>query len=371
LFVERARNARGCCKKDEEEMDTAFPRAAPPRWIAGLLRIPLLHKLLLANSLIVALGATGGTALTIWHVHAFPGDDHVTLIAALAAVGLTLSFLVNYVVLRLALRPLDRLQTAVDRVRRGDWGARVEPGWVDDERFTRLADTFDRMLTAAGEATAQARRLSQRILEAQEEERQRIARELHDQSAQSLTSMLVRLRVLERANDAGEARAHVQELRELTARALEDIRRIALELRPKILEDLGLGEALAWRADELNASGGPRTTLEIAEMARRLPAEVELALYRVAQEALTNVTRHARARTARLRIERIDGAVRLTVEDDGVGFDVDAPLTHPGGLGVSGMRERMALVGGRLTIDSLQGGGTRVIATVPLAGEAP
>jgi two-component system sensor histidine kinase UhpB len=345
------------------------PRAAAPRWITRLLRIPLLHKILLANSLIVALGATGGTALTVWHVHAFPGDDHLALIVVLAAAGLTLSFVVNYAALRLALTPLDRLQSAVDRVRRGDWDARVEPGWADDERFARLADTFDRMLTAAAEATAQARQLSQRILAAQEDERQRVARELHDQSAQSLTSMLVRLRMLERADDAVEARAHVQELRDLTARALEDIRRIALELRPKILEDLGLGEALAWRADELNASGAVRTTLRIDDRDRRLPKDVELALYRIAQESLTNITRHARARTAELRLEHTDDAVRLTVQDDGVGFDVAAPVAHPSGLGVSGMHERMALVGGRLTIDSAPGGGTRVIATVPLAQE--
>lgn len=337
-----------------------------PAWIVVLLRIPLLHKILLANSLIVAVGAVGGTVLTVWHVQTFPEADHYELIAILAAMGLALSFVVNYVVLRLALKPLDRLQAAVDRVRRGDWEARVEPGWVDDERFARLADTFNRMLTTIGHATAELHRLSQRIIEAQEDERQRVARELHDQSAQSLTSMLVRLRMLERAEDPAQARAHIQELRDLTARSLEEIRRIALELRPKILEDLGLGEALAWRADELNAGGAVRTTLQIADMDRRLPKDVELALYRVAQEALTNISRHAHAQTAQLRLEHMDGAVRLTVQDDGIGFDVTAPVAHPSGLGLSGMRERMALVGGRLAIDSVPGGGTCLTATVPV-----
>jgi signal transduction histidine kinase len=111
--------------------------------------------------------------------------------------------------------------------------------------------------------------------------------------------MLVRLRLLERSDDVTQARQQVQELRKLTAQALEEIRRIALELRPKILEDLGLGEALAWRVDELNASGAVRTTLHIAGLERRLPRDLELVLYRVAQEALTNVARHAGAHTAR------------------------------------------------------------------------
>jgi two-component system sensor histidine kinase UhpB len=300
--------------------------------------------------------------LTVRQAQAFPEHFRYELIAAFATAGLTVSWLVNYVVLRLALTPLDRLQAAVDRVRRGDLDARVEPGWVDDERFARLAETFNQMLTTMARATEQLHRLSQRILEAQEDERQRVARELHDESAQSLTSMLVRLRMLERSDDPGEARQHVQALREQTARALEEIRRIALELRPKILEDLGLGEALAWRTDEMNASGALRTTLEIVGMDRRLPKDLELALYRVAQEALTNVARHADARTARLRLEQNAGAVRLTVEDDGAGFDVHAPVAHPSGLGLSGMRERMALVGGTLTIGSAPGRGTRVIA---------
>jgi two-component system sensor histidine kinase UhpB len=346
--------------------EPVIPRRPRPGWIVTLLRIPLLYKILLANSLIVALGAVGGTVVIVWHVRSFPQAHHYDLVVALVAVGLALSFAVNYAVLRLALTPLDRLQAAVDRVRRGDWEARVEPGWLDDERFARLADTFNGMLTTIGHATTQLHRLSQRILEAQEDERQRVARELHDQSAQSLTSMLVRLRMLERSEDVAEARRHVQELRDLTARSLEEIRRIALELRPKILEDLGLGEALAWRADELNAGGAVRTTLLLADMDRRLPKDVELVLYRIAQEALTNIARHARARTAQLRLEHMGGEVRLTVEDDGVGFDVEAPVAHPSGLGLSGMHERMALVGGRLHIDSAPGRGTRLIATVPM-----
>ncbi len=339
-----------------------WPRIARP-----LLRLPLLLKILLANSALVAFGAVAGTLVTVWHVQTFPDDPHYELIVLFGAAGLALSFVVNYGVLRLALTPLDRLQAAVDRVRQGDLETRVEAGRLDDDRFTRLAETFNQMLATVAAATQELRRLSQRILEAQEDERQRVARELHDQSAQSLTLMLVRLRLLERSADAAQARQQVQELRQLTAQALEEIRRIALELRPKILEDLGLGEALAWRVDELNASGAVHASLQIAGLDHRLPKDLELVLYRVAQEALTNIARHAEARNARLVLEQADGAVALSIEDDGAGFDADAALAHPRGLGLSGMRERLRLVGGTLRITSTPGRGTCLRATVPLA----
>lgn len=320
-----------------------------------LLRLPLLLKILLANSALVAFGAVAGTVVTVWHVQTYPADLHYELIALFGAAGLLLSFLINYGVLRLALNPLERLQ------------ADAVHGRLDDEQFTRLAETFDQMLGAVADSTQELRRLSQRILEAQEDERQRVARELHDQSAQSLTLVLVRLRLLERSADAEQARQEVKELRRLTAQALEEIRRIALELRPKILEDLGLGEALAWRVDELNAAGGVRASLQVMGLDRRLPKDRELVLYRVAQEALTNVARHAEARTARLVLEQTAGTVALSIEDDGVGFEVEAVLAHPAGLGLSGIRERLALVGGTLRINSAPGQGTHLTATVPAA----
>lgn len=335
-----------------------------PRRAYALLQIPLFYKLLLANSVIVAVGAVAGTIVTVWHVQAYPDDFHYELIGLFAATGLGLSFAANYLVLRLALTPLDRLQEAVEQVRRGDLHVQMEAGRLSDARFARLAETFNQMVVTLAASTQELHQLPQRLLEAQELERQRVGRELHDESAQSLTLLLVRLRLLERSEDAAQARQQVQELRQLVVQALDEIRRIALELRPKILDDLGLGEALAWRADELRSSGAVQVTFQMVGLRARLAAPLELAFYRVAQEALTNIARHAQAEHAHMRLERGGGTVTLTIEDDGVGFEVPAALAHARGLGLSGMRERMALIGGTLAIVSRAGHGTRLQASV-------
>jgi two-component system sensor histidine kinase UhpB len=355
---------------------TSQEQALPARkqWARGagalvrrLLRIPLFYKILLANSAIVALGAIAGTIITVWHVRAFPGDLHYQLIAFFAGVGLAISFAVNYLALKLALDPLDQIQSAVDQVRRGRRDVRLDAGALSDERFDRLAATFNQMLDALEQDARQLHQLSQATLQAQEEERQRVARELHDEAAQALTSLLLRLRLLERADNPADARQHIQELRALTAGALEDVRRIALELRPTILDDLGLAAALSWRVDEFNAAGAARATLQVAYIDGRLPRPIELICYRVAQEALTNVARHARAQCVRIALRQEDGQLALEIRDDGRGFDAAAiGADRACGLGLRGMRERLALVGGELTIDSQPGRGTLVQARVRL-----
>jgi two-component system sensor histidine kinase UhpB len=331
-----------------------------------LLRVPLLYKILGANAAIVMLGAIGGTAISLRHGALHPYAAHYGLMAELALAGVVLSLVANYLVLRLVLRPLGNLQRAVDAVRAGEMGARVERVGVTDERLEHLADTFDQMLEMQEETSKRLRAFPGQILRAQEEERRRIARELHDEAAQVLTSLLVRLRLLEQFRTPQDAQARVKELRELTARALHDVRRIALELRPAMLDDLGLVAAIQAYVDDLNAAGGVRVALTTAGLDGRLPVEVELAFYRVAQEALTNVVRHARATEAHARLKRTGTSVTLEVEDDGVGFDVrESAVTR--GLGLQGMRERMALIGGEVRVESSPGRGTRITATAGAA----
>jgi two-component system sensor histidine kinase UhpB len=332
-----------------------------------LLRVPLFYKILLANSAIVGLGAVAGTVITVWHVRRYPGDIHYELIIFFALAGLVISFFVNRWTLKRALEPLERLQEGVNQVRRGQTDVRVTLGSASDEQFDRLAETFNRMLSEHERHAEQMQQLSRQILQAQEEERQRLARELHDEAAQALTSLLVHLRLLERAHEPEKAQQHIQKLRELTAQALEEVRRVALDLRPTILDDLGLGAALEWRVDEFTQAGVPLATIQIEGLERRLPRDVELVFYRVGQEALTNITRHAQARHVSISLRREDGTIRLEVVDDGLGFNPAAPPTcTPAGLGLLGMRERLAMIDGLLTIESAPGNGTRLLACAPL-----
>jgi two-component system sensor histidine kinase UhpB len=241
---------------------------------------------------------------------------------------------------------------------------------MPDERFERLVDTFNQMVTELELSTLQMRELSRMILHAQEEERYRLARELHDEAAQSLTSLLIHLRLLERAGKPEDAQQQVHELRELTARALEDVRRVALDLRPTILDDLGLGPALEWRMDEFNKVDGIQATIRVSGIDRRLARDTELALYRVGQEALSNVSRHAHAHHVAIGLQQIEGTVELEIRDDGVGFDLQCVHPTSGhGLGLVGMRERVATLGGTLVINSQPGSGTCIVARVPVLME--
>jgi signal transduction histidine kinase len=237
-----------------------------------------------------------------------------------------------------------------------------------DARFTdqdlRMAEQF---AARASIAVDLSRRVAQdslrRVVAGQELERQRLARELHDETGQALTSILLGLKAVEETRDPDEMRAAVDELRELVVATLQDVRRLAVELRPKALDDFGLAAALERLVQTFADATGIDAQLEDSLGGERLPAEVETTLYRIVQEALTNVVKHAQARNVSILLVRREGAATAVIEDDGAGFDPAA--THDGGLGLLGMRERLALVEGRLTVESGETG-TTVVAEVPL-----
>ena len=215
--------------------------------------------------------------------------------------------------------------------------------------------------------------LLNQVITVQEEERRRIARELHDETAQSLASLLLGLSALQEARTTKAARAQARDLHQVATRALAEVRRLAWGLRPSVLDDLGLATAIARYTEEFSRTRGIAVALETAGLERgRLSAAVETTLYRIAQEALSNVARHADARRVRVQLQRHDATVTLVVEDDGHGFDPARPAAPPTaarGLGIHSMRERAAVHKGVLTIDSAPARGTRVAVEIPLAAE--
>ena len=215
--------------------------------------------------------------------------------------------------------------------------------------------------------------LLNQVITVQEEERRRIARELHDETAQSLASLLLGLSALQEARTVKAARGQARELHQVATHALAEVRRLAWGLRPSVLDDLGLVTALERYTEEFGRTRGIAVALQTAGLdAGRMPAAVETALYRIVQEALSNVARHAGARRVQVQLRRHDATVELVVEDDGSGFDPahpPAPSTGGRGLGIHSMRERAAVHKGALAIDSAPGRGTRVAVEIPLAAE--
>jgi signal transduction histidine kinase len=210
------------------------------------------------------------------------------------------------------------------------------------------------------------RALLHTVTRAQEEERIRIARELHDDTAQSLSLLLLGLRKVAEAQTLDDARISARELRIHIARAIGELRRIARGLRPADLDTLGLAEALRRLAAELGDDHEVHVDVQVSGLDAPLPAAVETALYRIAQEALSNACKHASASTISVVAQRNDSSVRLIVEDDGCGFPVDSPPRNQT-LGLQGIRERAMLLGGELAIESHPGKGTTLYVSVPLS----
>ena len=341
------------------------------RWLRRLLALPLLWKALIANSLIVTFGAVAGTIITAALTRSRPNSVADELLLATASAGVVVSVLVNLLALRAALAPLRQVQTTIDAVRAGDLAARVRPSLVTDPEVERVGETLNAMLDELHEARVKLRALSAAVIAAQEEERRRISRELHDDTAQTLTSLLLYARALEEGEVAPATRAALAELREEVGTSLDGVRRLARELRPSSLDDLGLVPALEGYTREFGRRGGLPVRFQSAYGGERLPAHVELALYRIAQEALTNAAKHAGATQAEVWLVREPGAVTLSVRDNGQGFAAeDAPAARSG-MGLFSMRERAELAGGALTIRSAPGEGTLVEARVPISPALP
>ncbi|PYX42632.1 MAG: hypothetical protein DMG81_01250 [Acidobacteria bacterium] len=217
------------------------------------------------------------------------------------------------------------------------------------------------------------RLLLQRVLQVQEDERQRIARELHDGAGQLMTSLLVGLRAITDARQLKPVKQQAKRLRKITSDTITELSRMARGLHSGILDDLGLAEALRRLVDEFSSAQKIDVDLKLGQLPPLAQVKrVQLGIYRIVQEALTNIARHSRAQHVAIKFARQGPELRLTIDDDGEGFELANLLQHPSEhLGIEGMRQRAAMMGGTLKIDSKPGKGTRIevrLAVSPAAG---
>jgi two-component system sensor histidine kinase DegS len=227
-------------------------------------------------------------------------------------------------------------------------------------------------LEELAEKNHELQRLSNGILAAQEDERRRIAQELHDDTMQALAALAVQARLVERKQDVEALREGIGRIREGIGQTLHELRRLTYDLRPTALDDLGLTAALGGLASDFAERSGVLVESNLATPEARLPPPVEIVLYRVAQEALSNVAKHAHAEHVRLRLALADGLVRLTIADDGRGFETgNRQSSRESGLGLLGMEERVQALHGRLEIRSAAGEGTTVSVELPRTGSVP
>jgi PAS domain S-box-containing protein len=233
--------------------------------------------------------------------------------------------------------------------------------------ITDLSEQKRKQAEEIKRAEATRRLLLERTLSAQEEERRRIARELHDEAGQLLTALLVGLRTLEGTRQLGDVKAQGQRLREITVQAIDEVGRLARGLHPTVLDDHGLGVALSRYAEEYTKTHKIAVNLKLAELDfGNLPSGVQITLYRILQEALTNVARHSGARAVNIQFARLAASVEVAVIDDGCGFDAEAVAVSSRRLGIQSMRERAAMLGGTVSFVP-QRKGTKILVQVPLA----
>jgi signal transduction histidine kinase len=336
--------------------------------LGRLLRVRLFTKILVANAVLVTLSALAG-ALAGAELAAGSERQAIAVAVPIVLAALVITVLVDAAILQLALDPLHRLERAALRVREGDMSVRAPRSELADPDLARLGEAFNDALERVALYRQKLGELAARSVRREEADRDRVARALHEDTAQRLAALLVRLRIA-----AGESQgtAHLERLLEETrqeiAAALDLIRAFASARRPRILDDLGLVAAVEAYARELSARG-----LEIEVEARgwqdRPVAELERDFYWIVREALDNVVEHSGAVRAVVRLDGSKDRLVVEVEDDGRGFDVDAQGATA--LGLFQIRERAAAAGGTALVDSRPGSGTRVRATFGRESETP
>jgi signal transduction histidine kinase len=329
-----------------------------------LLRIPLFHKLVIANAAVLAVVA----AITVLLTVRATGNGEMPLVTGLIVitVGILLSLTVNALIVWFALVPLRQLEETAAKVSAGNFDVRASPSSIADPELERLVKTFNDVLDTAADRSLRLREMAARVNAAAEEERRRVAGELHDGIAQSLAALNLRVRLARSAGDPQVRQMALDEISGGISDAILELRRMARGLRPPALEMLGLAAAMSSHARSVGEAAGLVTDFDADNVSGLLTPDAELSLYRIFQESLSNVVRHSGASRVSVQLKRRDNFVELSVIDDGQGFDASGAVGARRGLGLFGMEERAAFMGGTVTIRSTKGQGTSVFVSVPI-----
>lgn len=334
-----------------------------PRWLAAFLRVPLVGKIAGANALIVS------AAVLVAHFSGIVGQDSRLWLLILSSLGL--GMVVNAILVLIALRPLKELEHTARSVWQGELDARVPASLVADAEIQRVGSTLNVLLDGLMADRQKLRTLANQIIKTGDRERASIARELHDSTAQSLAALLLELSVLACENTEPRLEARIEHIRAIVSDVLDEVRLVAHTVHPRVLDDLGLAAALQLLARETQERSGILVTCAGAAGLQSIDAACASTLYRVTQEAVGNAIRHAQSTRVSIAVAQRNGAIEVEITDDGIGFNTGDVERRRPGMGLFTMRERAALVGGRLTLQSLPGVGTRVLVTVPVTAGAP
>ena len=339
------------------------------RYRHRLQRIPISYRIAIGNAAVIALGAIGGTIITR-HLATEAADWW--LILFFLSVGILLSVLVNYLIIKSALRPLRDLSELVQRYQTGQ--STIDPQNLanPDPDITQLAAALSSLVNQLDERNQQLHALSERAINAQEDERREIALTLHDDTGQILSMLIINLERLESQlpAEAAALKTKLAAASDLARQSLTSLRKIVYGLRPTILDDLGLVPAIHWVARTYLEETGIHTSVNASDELEPLSPQATSTLFRICQEAVNNILRHSQAHNARISLDQQDREIRLQIEDDGVGFDVAQASEQAVSLqrlGLLGIQERAQLVGGRVNLDSTPGKGTRLTVFVPAA----
>jgi len=330
-----------------------------------LSRLSLFKRIVIGNAIIIVFGAVIGTLITR---HLAQQAADLWLIMLFSTGGILLSLLINFWIVRAALNPLHDLGRLAKRLQSGDATIELKN---PDPYTTRMAETLRSLFLQLEERNRELQALSERAINAQEEERRAIAQSLHDDTGQALSMLIIHLDRIDKRIQSRqkELKKQVADARALAATSLTELRRILSGLRPAILDDLGLVPAIRWFARTNLEQVGIHVVVKAPSVPLELSPAVTTTLFRIVQEAVHNIVQHADAGSVTIVLQLNGGAVQLRVEDDGRGFDpahASRDAVELQQLGLLGIRERAELLGGEVQIESAPERGTRLQVSIPI-----